>query len=72
MQMLNISMVKHQSFVKNIVSLVSVTVLQYGEYNLILKGGLNKIIFCSRYKKKISNSYDFYEEFETDLKYFQR
>lgn len=36
-QMLNISMVKHQSFSKTVVSLVSVTVLQYGEHHLILK-----------------------------------
>lgn len=72
MQMLNISMVKHQSFVKTIVSLVSVALLQCGEHHLILKGGLKRTIFSSKYKKKISNSYDYSEELETDLKYFQR
>lgn len=72
MQMLNISMVKHQSFAKTIVSLVAATELQCGKHHLILKGSLKKIIFSSRYKKKISYSYDCYEELETDLKYFQR
>lgn len=72
MQMLNIRMVKHQSSAKTTVSTVTATVLQCGEHRLSLDGGLKKSIVSSRNKKKISNSYDCYEELETDLKYFQR
>jgi len=71
-QILNISMVKYQSSAKTTVSTVTETELQCAESHLSLKGALKKLVFSSRNKKKVSNSYDCCEEFETDLKYFQR
>lgn len=74
MQVLNISMVKHQSFAKTISSSFCNCASVWRAPFIIekSKGGLKKIFFSSIYKKKLSNSYDCYEEFETDLKYFQR